>query len=312
LIASLVAGLATTPYAAYHFHRLAPYGVLANLLAMPVVSGWVMPMGILGVLAIPFGFDGIFWRQMGYGIEWMDAVALWIATIPGAFGRVASFGVGPLLLSTVGILLIGIFKTPLRWSGAVFVVLAVVLAARTPVPDILVAADGRSFALRGGDGKLAVHHGGDPFAPREWLAADADGRDVADRGLGDGIACDLAGCLGKLADGRLVSYVLAAEAFEEDCRRAAVVVATRDAPPDCDALVIDRGFWRQRGALALYRDGAGFRVEGARAPNFDRPWAPQPARANAATNADAVDQPVVPRAPPRDATPRTEDLQADD
>ncbi len=38
VIASLVAGLATTPYAAFHFHRIAPYGVLANLLAMPVVS----------------------------------------------------------------------------------------------------------------------------------------------------------------------------------------------------------------------------------------------------------------------------------
>ena len=48
ILASLVAGLATTPYAAYHFHRLAPYGVLANLLAMPVVSALVMPAGILG------------------------------------------------------------------------------------------------------------------------------------------------------------------------------------------------------------------------------------------------------------------------
>ena len=27
VLASLVAGLATTPYAAYHFHRIAPYGV---------------------------------------------------------------------------------------------------------------------------------------------------------------------------------------------------------------------------------------------------------------------------------------------
>jgi competence protein ComEC len=29
IIASLVAGLATTPYAAFHFHRMAPYGVIA-------------------------------------------------------------------------------------------------------------------------------------------------------------------------------------------------------------------------------------------------------------------------------------------
>jgi competence protein ComEC len=116
VLASLVAGLATTPYAAYHFHRLAPYGVLANLLAMPVVSAWVMPMGLLGVLAIPFGFDGLFWRQMGYGIEWMDAVALWVASLPGAFGRVTSFGSGPLLLATIGLLLIGLLKT--RCAGA--------------------------------------------------------------------------------------------------------------------------------------------------------------------------------------------------
>ena len=65
MLASLVAGLATTPYAAFHFHRLAPYGVIANLLAMPVVSAWVMPAGLLGLLAMPFGFDGVFWRLMG-------------------------------------------------------------------------------------------------------------------------------------------------------------------------------------------------------------------------------------------------------
>ena len=190
LLASLIAGLATTPYAAYHFHRLAPYGVIANLLAMPVVSAWVMPMGILGVVAIPFGFDAFFWRQMGYGIEWMDTVALWVASLPGAFGRVTSFGTGPLLLATAGLLVIGLLKTPLRWSGAAFVLMALVLAARTPVPDVLVAADGRTFAVRSASGKLAFHRtGSDTFATREWLASDADGRDVNDKGLGDGIAC---------------------------------------------------------------------------------------------------------------------------
>ena len=57
LLASLVAGLATTPYAAFHFHRITPYGVLANLAAMPVVSAVVMPAGLLGLAAMPFGFD---------------------------------------------------------------------------------------------------------------------------------------------------------------------------------------------------------------------------------------------------------------
>src|SRR5947208_14696552 len=95
VLASLVAGLATTPYAAFHFHRVTPYGVLANLAAMPVVSALVMPAGMLGLLAMPFGFDGVFWWLMGLGIDWMIAVTRWVADLPVAIGRMAAFGVGP-------------------------------------------------------------------------------------------------------------------------------------------------------------------------------------------------------------------------
>jgi competence protein ComEC len=311
--ASLLAGLATTPYAAYHFHRVAPYGVLANLLAMPVVSAWVMPMGILGVVAIPFGFDAECWRQMGYGIEWMDAVALWVASLPGAFGRVTSFGAGPLLLCTASLLVIGLFKTPLRWSGALLAVLAIIWAARTPVPDVLIANDGRTFAVRGAGGRLAFHHtGGDTFATREWLMADGDGRDLHDRSLGDGIACDPSGCIGKLADGALVAYVTAPDAFDEDCARAILVVTAHDPPPGCAATVIGRTLWRQRGALALHRTQSGFAINSVRPANFDRPWSPAPPpprqRATAAENVAAA---TSPRPAPRDATPRTEDVEAD-
>src|ERR1700716_2018511 len=104
MFASLLAGLATTPYAAFHFHRMAPYGVLANLLAMPVVSAWVMPAGMLGLVAMPFGFDDFFWRLMGDGLQWMIDVALWVASLPGAVGRVTAFGPGALLVITAGLL----------------------------------------------------------------------------------------------------------------------------------------------------------------------------------------------------------------
>ena len=153
---SLLAGFATTPYAAYHFHRVAPYGVLANLLAMPVVSVWVMPMGILGVLTLPFGFDAIFWQLMGQGIDWMIAVVLWVTSLPGAVGHIRAFGTGPLLLGTAGLLLLCLLRTPLRLSGAVLVIVAALWAVTAPRPDVLVSADGQTAALRGGDGRLSL------------------------------------------------------------------------------------------------------------------------------------------------------------
>ena len=103
-LASLVAGLATTPYAAFHFHRVTPYGVVANLAAMPVVSAVVMPAGLLGLLAMPFGLDGVFWRIMGAGIDWMIVVTQWVAALPGAIGRMAGFGIGPLITASAGII----------------------------------------------------------------------------------------------------------------------------------------------------------------------------------------------------------------
>src|SRR5439155_22359405 len=130
LLASLVAGLATTPYAAFHFHRVTPYGVLANLAAMPVVSVVVMPAGLLGLAARPFGFNRVFWMIMGTGIDWMIAVTEWVAALPGAIGRVPAFGIGPLVAASLGIILLGLLRTPLRWSGAVLVLSAALWAAR--------------------------------------------------------------------------------------------------------------------------------------------------------------------------------------
>src|SRR3954453_16601499 len=177
VLASFVAGLATTPYAAFHFHRVTPYGVLANLLAMPVVSVLVMPAGLLGLLAMPFGFDGVFWWLMGLGIDWMIAVTRWVADLPGAIGRMAAFGIGPLIVSSAGIILLCLLRTPLRWSGAGVLALAIVWAVSVPRPDVLIAGDGRAVAVRASDGKLhLMRTGKDAFLLKEWLAADAHAR----------------------------------------------------------------------------------------------------------------------------------------
>jgi len=301
ILASLVAGLATTPYAAYHFHRVAPYGVLANLLAMPVVSAWVMPMGILGVLTLPLGFDAPFWQLMGQGIDWMITVALWVTSLPGAVGHMRAFGTGPLLLGTAGLLLLCLLRTPLRLSGALLAVIATMWALAAPRPDVLVAADGRAAAIRGADGRLTfLSSGRDSFVIKDWLAADGDGRDPKDKSLHDGVTCDAIGCIGRLKDGRLASLVLRAEAFAEDCARAAVVVSRRDAPIACPATLVDRKVWRAQGATALRWSGNRFEETFARPPGTDRPWA------------RAVFAPEKTPSPPHDATPRTDDLEVGD
>ena len=306
ILASLVAGLATTPYAAYHFHRAAPYGVLANLLAMPIVSLWVMPAGVMGVLTLPFGFDADFWRLMGEGIKWMDAVALWVAALPGAVGRISAFGTGPLLVGTAGLLLLCLLRTPLRWSGGCAVVIAGFWALATPLPDVYIASDGRIVAARGLDGRLAViKTGSDSFAVREWLASDGDPRAPGDASLNAGTQCDGAGCVVRLNAGNFLALALSPEAFEDDCRRAAVVVTPGNGPMSCAAIVNDQKSRRASGAVTLRRAGNEFAITPTRPPGYDRPWSRE--LSSAAESLPRYGPPTA-----RDVTPRAEDMEPGD
>ena len=307
-LASLIAGLATMPYAAFHYHRITPYGVVANLAAMPVVSVLVMPAGLLGLIAMPFGFDGVFWRLMEVGIGWMVAVAQWVAALPGSIGRVTAFSSPALLAMSAGIVLLGLLRTPLRWVGAAVIVVATLMALATPQPDILVASDGRNVAVRGKDGRLRVMQAGkDAFMVREWLAADADSRGAGDASIADGVSCDDAGCVTAAQDGRLVALVLKAEALAEDCARAAVIVTTRQTPADCAAMVIGREMLKQQGTVALRATAGGYVSMANRPRGIDRPWA----RAAAETEPAASTPRRMPSRP-ADATPSESDLRPDD
>jgi competence protein ComEC len=245
---------------------------------------------------------------MGVGIDWMSFVALWVASLPGAVGRIAAFGTGPLLVGTAGLVVLCLLRSPLRFAGAVVIGIAAVAAARTPQPDVLIAGSGDSVAVRDADGRLRMWRSGGPtFAIREWLAADGDARTPAQAQKAGGFVCDDEGCVARLADGKPVAVATSADALADDCARAALVVTMREAPPDCAATVIDRKALRAGGALALRRAGVGWDLTASRQPGETRPWAPASAPAATVPRTPAQSRPA-----PRDATPNPDDLDAED
>jgi competence protein ComEC len=246
---------------------------------------------------------------MEFGIDWMIAVAQWVAALPGAVGRIAAFGAGPLIAASVGIILLGLLRTPLRWSGAGAVALAVVWALAAPQPDILISADGHSVGVRGRDGRLHVMKTAkDAFLVKEWLAADADKRLPGDASLADGVSCDEAGCVAQLPDGRFVALALRPQALSDDCARAAVIVTARQVSPDCGALVIGQERLQKQAATSLRRTRGGFVIDTVRPNGTDRPWSPAAADPTESENSPARPAP----ARPVDATPTEADLQAEE
>lgn len=277
-LTSLVAGLATAPYGIFHFQRVAPYGLLANLAAMPAVSFLVMPAGLAGVLLMPFGWDHLAWPVMGRGIEIMTAVSDWVGTLPGADIRAAFIGAGTLLWLSLALLALCLLRGVLTLAALVPLGIAGLVAGAPMRPDLLVAPDAQTVAVRMPDGRLSVlGASGQKLVVEQWLTREGDRRTAGTRDLAAGFTCDPLGCTAPLPGGGTIAVSRRAESLEADCLNSRIVV-TRDVPPRaCPADVLTLEKLVRTGTLAFsLRDGT-LVAEPSRKAAVSRPWmAPLP------------------------------------
>lgn len=153
---SLIAGLATTIYGAYHFQRVSPLSLVANLAAMPIVSVLVMPFAVLAMAFMPFGLDGFFLDVMGWGLQAMIVVAEWFSR----HSPIDAVGTVPLIsvvAMTVALLIATLATTWLRALALPFAVVALIGLMVRVTPEVFISEDGRLMAVMLSDGRLAVN-----------------------------------------------------------------------------------------------------------------------------------------------------------
>lgn len=274
-LTALIAGLASTPYGAFHFQRLAPYALIANLVAMPAVSLLVMPFGLIAVLLIPFGFDALAWPVMGFGIEIMVRVSDWIVALPNADMRAHGVNAAAVCAFSLALLMACLLRGLLSACALVPLAAALVLAGPPPRPDILIAPDAQTVAVRGLDGRLSILNArSQRLTAEQWLTREGDSRTAAAPGLAAAFSCDPSGCIAPLPAGGRIAVSRKAESLEADCLNADLVV-TRDIPPgNCPAQTITPDQLGRTGTLALFKTGDGWRTEPARPAQVARPWIP--------------------------------------
>jgi competence protein ComEC len=224
-LTSLVASFATLPFAMYYFGHATHYAVLGNLLAMPLMGLVTMPSAALSVAAMPFGLEHAPLQLMGWSIDGMLRLGRFVSGLPGAVTVTPAFPLSALASITLGGLWVLLWRLPWRWWGLVPVAAGIAVALTAPRPDMMIAADARTIALRGEDGLLHFPRPPkDHFAATRWLLRDGDSRDWKDAGAGDAFRCDGLGCIAR-RDGFLIALSWRPEALGEDCRQADIVVS---------------------------------------------------------------------------------------
>jgi len=172
LVSSAVAGAATGPVGMAHFNQISQYGLLANLLAVPVMGLIVVPMAVLSALLMPFGYEWIALWVMGLGLDWILGVANAVAQWSGATRPVVAPQAGVLPFLAFGGLVLCLWQGRGRLTGAAIMIIAAVFWFTSSRPHILIADSG---GLVGGwiDGQRVLSRPkGGRFVAESWLEND--------------------------------------------------------------------------------------------------------------------------------------------
>lgn len=278
---SLVASGATGPIAAAHFNRIAGYGLVANLLANPVIAVLVMPLGVIAAILGPFGLAGLPLWVMGIGTEVILGIAYAVADMPGAITPVVAPAWYVLPILCLGALVAALSSGWLRRVGMLAVAASLVLWSQTVRPDLLISADGQAVGMMTPAGRAMSKPKGAGFVVDAWLQDDGDLADQPTAWLRPAFAGEnglaeaswngglLAHLTGKMAADRAVAL----------CEKGQMVVLSgywqrsRGQTP-CD--LWDAGRLSATGAVAFYLNGDGVRVVTARQAAGDRMWNQRP------------------------------------
>ncbi|MBL4645227.1 MAG: ComEC/Rec2 family competence protein, partial [Rhizobiales bacterium] len=301
-LTSIVAGAATAPFAIYHFYQTAAFGLLGNLVAMPVVALLIMPAGVVAMLLLPLGLAAAPLLIMEYGLSLVVSVSGWVSSLDGAMLRVGMQSGMVITLLALSILLLCLLRTRLKYvlASAAVTIAIVLSSANTQQPIILIAPNAQMVAINE-DGELKIlARGKNKFVSRIWLGALADRRELTQVFETSKAAstCTKAACISELNRGQnppiTIIQIKRVEFFEEACRNAesVILISKRDLPEQCpdttqNPLIIDRSSLQNTGSIAFFpletntepfeNDLAkhaatyGFQIQTAH-PKIKRPW----------------------------------------
>jgi predicted membrane metal-binding protein len=83
VVATVVVTVGTDPFSIHHFHHVALYSPLTNVVVVPVSAVWTLPWGVVSCLLMPFGLERFALIPMGWGIDVTIRVAEAVSALPG-------------------------------------------------------------------------------------------------------------------------------------------------------------------------------------------------------------------------------------
>lgn len=280
---SILATAATTPFTLFHFQTFSFYGVIANMLAVPLTTLWVMPCLLLTYIAAPFGATSWFLHGAGWGVDGIIFIAQTVAAWP-----YAQLSGPPMSALSLGLIVSGglwlcLWQRRWRYAGLLLILIGSYQATQTVTPFAFIAADDPVWAVQFDDGRMAVFGKREEnFTIKQWRQRIGNPETLffSKKKLpsleSEQLSCDADYCAFDKGGERIIFLHETAPAatIQKACANAALTVISSQPLEVCQAKnVIDAKALEDRGshALAFDRDGR-LAVQSARTQRGTRPW----------------------------------------
>lgn len=169
---ALIAGIATGIFSAQHFYHIAGYGILGNVLAMPIVTFFVMTLALLSVLLMPYGLEVWPLLALGEAIDMVVFIAHWVAQLDGDFvsGKPNAWAA---FTCVIGFIIFVTMRSSLKYIGFSIIVIGMVANIKFPLqtPDIFISEDGKLIGLHQGDTLQVNRTRPSKFIVEQWQDA---------------------------------------------------------------------------------------------------------------------------------------------
>lgn len=282
LLISLVAGIATDPFAIYHFQRFSIYSLPANLITAPIMSFLVAPAAAAAALLAPFGWSEIPLQIMASALDLVAAVGQTFGERPEAVRAVPRPPDEAFALCVAALLWACLWRGALRWGALPLVGASIWIYVSAPLPVMAFDADLRAVYARSDEGGARwslIAAGGRSTYARDRLGSTLGLSPPLIERLAAPEACGEISCVWAW-QGQTFAFVRGEQGFADACARGAIVLARVAAPADfarqCNpAALLDTHDLAAHGGGFVYLDGDTRRIERAWASGMDRPWTPR-------------------------------------
>ena len=168
LLITVAAQIATTPLAIAIFNNYSTYGLLANMIATPLVTFFLMPTVALFFLLLPVGLESMALTLIHTGITALLAIAHWVASFPQALLYVPSLPWWGLALFALGLLWLCLWQRRPRLLGIVPMIVGSLSLWTVDLPDLLIGAQAKQIAVRTEHGFMQVKGRSNAMIPELW------------------------------------------------------------------------------------------------------------------------------------------------